>query len=46
MMRLESCCYRCDCGRVVCRDNEPSPGEQADMCADCYDLLTVGEVPC
>ena len=47
MMRLETCCYQCTyCGSTICRDNEPSPGEQGDMCADCYDALVTAEVPC
>lgn len=47
MLRLESCCYRCsECGRTVCADLFPSPGEQAGICADCMDAGTVQEVTC
>lgn len=37
MSRLEDCCYRCEaCQLLVCRDEEPSPGEPA-TCADCWE---------
>ena len=34
MSPLEECCYRCGCGRVVCRDNLPLLPE-ARLCDDC-----------
>ena len=47
MMRLETCDYTCtECGRTVCADLFPSPGEQGEVCADCMDAGIVSEVPC
>jgi hypothetical protein len=38
MPPLEDCCYRCiDCSRVVCRENETSPGEP-ERCTDCHEF--------
>lgn len=38
MTPIEDCCYRCEgCDGIKCRDNEPSPGEQGDLCASCWE---------
>lgn len=38
MTRLEDCCTTClGCGRVWCRDNETSPGEESGICPSCYE---------
>lgn len=37
MTPLEDCCYRCvGCARVVCGDNETSPGEVDLLCPECW----------
>lgn len=39
MSAIEECCYTCECGRVVCRDNEPGDGDTL-LCDDCCEAAS------
>ncbi len=38
MAAVNDCDYVCvgDCGRVICGDSEPSPGEVDGLCVTCW----------
>lgn len=43
--RLNECDYLCEvCTRRTCRDTDPSPAEDLDICAQCF--ADRAETPC